>query len=136
MRTRRAVLAPLFLLLAAGLAPAFAADPKPAASPLAGTWTWKWQDEKGDTHRHVLEVEGAGSKVAAREEFDDMPAVKVEDLKLEGKSVRFTVRRGERRTEYKGKLEGDDTINGKVTVLVDGQNNEFGWTATRKPVKK
>src|SRR5262249_36895009 len=34
---------------------------------LAGNWTWSWNDAAGETHRHILEIEGLGEKLAARE---------------------------------------------------------------------
>jgi len=103
-------------------------------SKLAGKWTWSWKDPAGQTHRHTMEVEGVPAKLAARELYDDEPAVKVEGLKLEGKAVRFKVTRGKRVTEYRGELEGD-TIDGTVTVTLEDQTNEFPWKATRDTAK-
>src|SRR5436305_2604550 len=79
--------------------PATAADD---AAKLAGTWTWMWKDAEGETHRHVLEVEGTGNKLSARERFDDQEPVKVIDLKVAGKKVNFTVIRGQRTAVYSG----------------------------------
>jgi hypothetical protein len=107
-------------------------DPAPK---LAGTWTWEWKDAQGVTHHHVLEVEGEGKDLVARERFDDQESVKVNDLKREGKRVRFSVLRGERTASYDGEFSGDGTIDGKVSVAgADNQANQFGWTAKRKPV--
>jgi hypothetical protein len=104
---------------------------------LAGTWTWSWKDGQGETHRHVLEVEGSGTKLSARERFDDLAAVKINDLKVVDKKINFSVLRGDRRALYEGTIASADTINGKVIVTQEGgQENEFGWTATRQPVKK
>jgi hypothetical protein len=104
---------------------------------LAGTWTWSWKDAQGETHRHVLEIEGSGSKLTARERFDDQDAVKINDLKVVDKKINFSVLRGDRRAMYEGTIAAPDTINGKITVSSEGgQENEFGWTATRQPVKK
>lgn len=110
-----------------------AADDTPA---LTGTWTWDWKDGQGATHRHVLEVEGAGETLSARERFDDLDPVKVEGLKVEGKKVNFSVQRGERRATYSGTIADDKTINGNVVVLVGNQSNEFTWTARRLPPGK
>jgi hypothetical protein len=133
MRSFRAILSGLSCAVTlVSSPPAGAADPD-----LAGTWTWKWKDAQNETHRHVLEVEGSGNKLAARERFDDMEAVKVTDLKRDGKKVTFSVLRGKRRSAYSGTLDKPDTINGKVVVTVEGgDQNEFGWTATREPAKK
>lgn len=103
---------------------------------LVGTWTWTWKDAQGETHKHVLEVEGSGDKVAARERFDEMEPVKVTDLKLVDKKVSFTVKRGERRSSYSGTVKEKDAIDGVVTVSSDGQPGEFGWSAKREPAKK
>lgn len=103
---------------------------------IAGTWTWKWKDAQNETHRHVLEVKGQGATLSARERFDDQEAVKVTDLKIKGKKVTFTVLRGNRRSAYSGELASEKTINGDVTVTVEGEPaNEYGWTASREPVK-
>ena len=108
-----------------------------APSPLSGTWTWQWKDADGMNHRHILEVEGVGPKLAARERFDELPAVKVDDLKLSDKEVRFSVTRDSKRSEYQGNLTKADTINGTVSVAVMGQTSQFGWTALKeKPEDK
>ncbi len=106
-----------------------AATPGPDA--LAGTWTWTWKDGEGKTHKHVLDVESAAGKLAARERFDDEESVKVDDLKVKGDDVFFIVKRGHRTAEYKGKLIGGKTINGIVNVAANGQAQEFQWTAER-----
>jgi hypothetical protein len=122
------------IVLAAGFVSAGASA---ADIDIAGTWTWQWKDAQNVTHRHVLEVEGKGNKLAARERFDDLDPVKVTDLKVTGKKVTFSVLRGDRRSAYSGSLSGADTINGNVTVSVEGGDEaEYGWTATREPVKK
>ncbi|WP_406694633.1 hypothetical protein V5E97_26585 [Singulisphaera sp. Ch08] len=97
---------------------------------LAGNWTWTWKDTAGETHRHVLEIEGLGTKIAARERFDDLPAVRVTDLKLVGKKVRFSVVRDSRKAEYSGVVADDlRAINGTVTITTDEQSIEFPWKA-------
>lgn len=124
----------LSLMVLLAQVPAVADEP----TDVAGTWTWSWKDAQGTTHTHVLDVEkGAKGELAARERYDDLEAVKVDDLKVNGKDVTFSVKRGERHSSYSGKLADGDTINGKVMVTVNGgQAGEYGWTATRKPVKE
>ena len=108
-----------------------AADDEPPK--LAGTWTWQWKDAQGETHRHTLEVEGEGDKMVAREKYDDEKSVKVEKIKLDGKKLTLAVDRGERRSLYVGTVASADTINGTVTVTLEGTPpNEFGWTAKRE----
>ena len=102
------------------------------APKLAGTWTWTWTGPSSDEHRCILEVEGAGDKVAAREIYDDQQPVKVTDLKLDGRSIKFTVVRGGRRSDYNGKIADDDHINGTVLVTTGGNANEFVWKAERR----
>jgi hypothetical protein len=129
-----------FLLLGGGLVLGhpFAGRSRAADVPkLAGNWTWTWNDASGDTHRHILEVEGLAEKLAARERFDDQPAVRVADLSLDGRKVKFSVVRDKRKADYSGVVADDDkTINGTVNVTVDGQANEFVWKATREPAPK
>lgn len=109
---------------------ATAADDPPK---LAGTWTWKWKDAQGETHRHTLEVEGEGAKMVAREKYDDEPSIKVDKIKVDGKKVTIAVERKDRRSVYVGTVASADTINGLVTVTVEGSPaSEFGWTATRE----
>jgi hypothetical protein len=106
------------------------------AKDLVGTWTWSWKDGQGEKHTHVLEVESAGGKLAARERFDDQEPVKVTDLKVSGKKVTFSVMRGEARASYNGSLDSADTINGKVMIARAGQTDEFGWTAKKETKPK
>jgi hypothetical protein len=126
----------LGLLLAAPSAFTATSHAADEAPNLAGTWIWSWKDPEGGTHRHVLEVEGIGGKLAAREQFDNLAPVPALDLQLMGKTVRFTVVRGERRADYQGVMADRDTINGKVKVTSEGQTTEDLWEATRKQATK
>ena len=120
------------VVLLVGL-PALALDEPPK---LAGTWTWKWKDAKGETHRHILEVEGAGAKMTATERYDNDKAIKADDLRLDGKTITFSVRRDGKLSAYKGSVDSPEIINGHVTVTENGMEMEFGWTASRDtPVK-
>ena len=105
-------------------------------SGLAGTWSWSWKDAEGKEHRHVLEVEGVDTKLAARERVDDLPPVRVNDLKRADKRVRFSVVRGKKRADYSGVWAETNTINGTVTVTTEGQSKEHVWKATRDEKKK
>jgi hypothetical protein len=113
-------------------------SPSRAAEPndLSGTWVWSWKDAAGATHRHVLEVEGTGADLAARERFDDQEPVKATELKRDGKQVRLVVVRGDRRSEYSGVLADATTINGTVTVKQGEQTNDYPWKATRRQPPK
>ena len=105
-------------------------------SGLAGTWSWSWKDSEGKEHRHVLDIEGVDTKLAARERLDDLPPVRVSDLKLADKRVRFSVVRGKNRADYSGVLADPNTINGTVTATREGQSKENVWKATRRDKKK
>lgn len=98
-----------------------------------GFWTWKWEDQDGAIHRHVLNVENTGKKLAASERFDDEKPVDVEELKVKGNEVSFVVPRSQMRALYVGKFASDDTINGEVQVTnAAGQVEKYGWTAKRR----
>ena len=88
------------------------------------------------THKHVLEVEGSGEKLSARERFDDEEPVKVTDLKLTDKKVSFSVSREKRQASYSGTLKSADLIEGLVNTSTGGQTSEFGWEARREATKK
>ncbi|HEX8204248.1 MAG TPA: hypothetical protein VF590_27470 [Isosphaeraceae bacterium] len=122
-------------LLALALAlscPVLAAAATEGDADLAGTWTWSWQDAQGQTHRHVLEVVAAGAQVAVRERFDELQPVTVNDLKVDGPRITFSVLRGERHAEYAGTRANPDTFNGTVTVTYQNRNEKFAWTAKRQ----
>ncbi len=105
-------------------------------SGMAGTWSWSWKDAEGNEHRHVLDIEGVDTKLAARERVDDLPPVRINDLKLADKRVRFSVVRGKNRADYSGVWADTNTINGTVTVTAEGQSKENVWKATRQDKKK
>ena len=130
---RRSRLAWISLALAAT---ALGAAPRDEEAGLVGTWSWTWKDAAGTTHKHVLEVEGSGDKLSARERFDDLEPVKVTDLKLADKKVTFSVNRAKRPASYSGTLKSKDLIEGLVNVTTDGQASEFGWEAKRQGSKK
>jgi hypothetical protein len=121
-----------FLVAAAVSGGGHSSAQSPDTPKLAGTWTWTWKDRLGETHKHVLEVEGVGSKLAARELFDDEAPARASNLTLEGSAVRFTVVRDNRRADYSGKVADADHINGTVTITSDGQAQEFVWKAERR----
>lgn len=132
---RKAAMASGWMLLIAGLTLEAAARPGDA-DVLVGSWSWGYKDGQGVMHKHVLEVEGTGDKIAARERMDEESPVKVTDLKVTGKMVSFSVLRSKRRAAYSGTLKGKDLIEGQVTVSDDGQSQEYGWEAKKEPAKK
>lgn len=130
---RRSALAWMILALSAT---ALRAAPRDGEAGLIGTWSWTWKDAAGTTHKHVLEVEGSGDKLSARERFDDLEPVKVTDLKLADKKVTFSVNRPKRQASYSGTMKSKDLIEGLVNVTTDGHASEFGWEARRQDPKK
>lgn len=99
---------------------------------LSGTWVWTWSDAAGRTHRHVLEVEGTGADLAARERFDDEAPIKATELRRDSKKVRLTIVRGDHRAEYSGVLADSNTINGTVTIKQGDKMNDYPWRAQRQ----
>jgi hypothetical protein len=130
------LLSPLFSLIVFLAAEPARSAPEPAPK-LEGYWTWRWEDDEGTIHKHLLNVERAGNKLAASERLDDSDPVEVEELEVKGKEVSFVVPRGKLRAAYFGKFASDDTINGEVQITNDaGQVEKFGWTAKRQPKGK
>lgn len=128
---RRNTLAFLFAFSTGSLLLAIAEEPA-AVPSLAGTWIWTWKGPDGQTHRHTLEVEGTGNKLAAREIFDDDRPVRVTPITLEGTALTFVIQRDGRTAEYKGKLADPDHVSGTVIVTTNGQAVEHVWNAERK----
>lgn len=127
------------ILIAVGIfltIPSLAWSDDDKSPDLTGTWTWTWKDGEDVTHQHVLELEGNGDTFQGKERFDVEPAVKVEALKQEGKSISFAVDRDGRYAEYEGKLTSANLIDGLVTVTQNGVSKEYDWTASRKKEKK
>jgi hypothetical protein len=136
----RLLMASSWLVLAPVAAPGQALEAEaPATTPqkapgpgIVGHWEWSWKDGEGNPHRHVLLVEGVSPGYAARERFDELPPVAVTRLVVQGKTISFTVQRGNRTSTYTGTLADPDTINGEVNVVGDnGQAEKFAWTAQR-----
>lgn len=113
-------------------APAPVDEPKVGVAPdLTGSWTWTWKDAQGQTHKHVMNVEGEGAKSAAREVFDDQEPVKVGAFAFEDNLIKFRITRGKRQADYRGKLKDHDHLNGTVLITSEGQTEEFPWSAVR-----
>jgi len=122
----------LFMAFSLGMASWVVADDSKPMS-MAGTWRWKWTDAEGVVHHHVLEVEGEGKTLSARERFDEEKPVKINDMKIEGKTVTFSVTRGTRHAAYKGEFKSADHIDGTVgTSGADNSTEEYGWSADRE----
>lgn len=126
---------PLIVSLCASIAAGFATVSQEAprtASDLTGSWTWSWKDADGNTHRHLLVIEGEPGNQVGREKLDELEPTEVQELGLKNDVVSFAVVRGETRAEYTGKFADGDTINGEVRILRPSNRVDvFGWTAQR-----
>jgi hypothetical protein len=110
------------------------ADDAPEEKPkFVGDWAWSWKDADGTMQRRVLKItEGAKKKLVAEELMnDDESPVKVDNLVVDGKAISFDVTRDKKLARYKGTYKGKNAIDGLVYVTVEGQANEFAWTAKR-----
>jgi len=100
-----------------------------------GTWTWSTPGRDGGPAREStlkLKMEAgklAGTLAGMRGE------TKIDDAKVEGSEISFSVTRefngNSMTSKYKGKLEGD-TITGKISTERDGQARERDWVAKKK----
>lgn len=83
-----------------------------------------------------MEVEGVGAKSSARERSNSLSPVRIRDPKLDGKKRRFhrrprlEARRLPRRRGQPG------TINGKISVTLEGQTTDYVWGANRSSLRR
>jgi hypothetical protein len=112
MRCHTILLASLVLVLTSA---AFADDKKPAS--IDGTWTWKYKLRDGTEGEAKLKLKQDGEKLTGTYIAREGAETPIEDGKIAGDELRFTVNRmvGDQKMkfDYKGKLEGD-TITGKI----------------------
>lgn len=112
MRTRPTVCA--FLVLAM-VSAALADDKKPAA--VDGTWKWTYKTRDGKDAEAAVKLKQEGEKLTGAYVARDGTETPIEDGKIAGDELTFTVNRtvGEEKMkfDYKGKLAGD-TIKGKI----------------------
>jgi hypothetical protein len=94
---------------------AFAEDKKPA--PFDGTWKWKYKLRDGTEGEAALKLKQEGEKLTGAYVARDGTETAIEDGKITGDELTFTVNRmvGDEKMkfDYKGKLAGD-TITGKI----------------------
>lgn len=112
MRHHTTLLVSLVLVLTStGLAD----DKKPA--PVDGTWTWTYKLRDGTEGEAKLKLKQEGEKLTGAYVARDGTETPIEDGKIAGEELSFTVNRmvGDQKMkfDYKGKLAGD-TITGKI----------------------
>jgi hypothetical protein len=90
-------------------------DTKPAA--IDGTWTWTYKLRDGTEGEAKLKLKQEGEKLTGTYIAREGAETAIEDGKIAGDELSFTVNRmvGDQKMkfEYKGKLAGD-TITGKI----------------------
>jgi hypothetical protein len=103
------------------------------AADASGKWTWttKFNDREITTK---AEFKQEGEKLTGTITGRDDQKIEIKEGKIKDNEVSFVVVRERNGSEfkitYKGKLEGD-TIKGKSTVKIDGQDRERDWEAKR-----
>jgi hypothetical protein len=112
-----------------------------AADP-AGTWTWTQQGRQGGEPREVsLKITKDGDKymgtLVSPGRGDNATPVetKINDIKVAGEEITFTVTREFQGNSFTAKYSGkiaDDSITGKIETERDGQTRSRDWTAKRK----
>ena len=109
-----------------------------------GTWTWTTPGRNGGPERKMslkLKVEGdkLTGMLTSPGRQGTTTETKIEDAKIKGEEISFTVTRefnGNKMTsKYNGKVAAD-TIKGKIEFDRDGQTNTRDWEAKREAEKK
>src|SRR5215471_18381205 len=107
-----------------------AADAK-KADP-TGTWKWTFQTQGGQNIEASVKLKAEGEKITGAFVGRSGVEVPIQDGKLSGDEVSFSVVRdvnGQKMTaKYTGKISGD-TIKGKIETGREGQSRSFDWDA-------
>src|SRR5262245_15170664 len=134
-------LAPLLKIgLCAVIASGFLARSNAEEKKVDGTWTWTMQGRNGGPDRKMtlkLKTDGdklSGVLVSPGRQGGDPVETKIEDAKIKGDEVSFSVTRefnGNKMTsKYNGKVSAE-SIKGKIETERDGQTNSRDWDAKR-----
>lgn len=131
MRTRSGL-----VVVSVGLLMVFSASRLLAADAASATGTWKWSRARNDgtSMDFVLNLKQDGEKLSGGMKVGEGQETAIEEGKISGKDISFTVTR-ERNgnkfvSKYTGQLDGD-TIKGKITGNFGGQDRTFDWEAKR-----
>jgi len=102
----------------------------------AGTWRWSFTRNDGSSLDFVVKLKQEGEKLSGTVGMVDQgEEFAIEEGKVSGAQVSFTVTR-EREgnkyvTKFQGQLEGD-VIKGKVGATWAGEDRSFDWEAKRE----
>jgi hypothetical protein len=105
-----------------------------AAGNPTGKWTWKQMGQNGEVAM-TLELKQDGEKLTGTlmREGSDMKS-EIKEGTVKGDDIAFVVVREfngqERKTQYKGKIDGD-AIKGNVITNRQGQEQSREWVANR-----
>ena len=111
---------------------------------VAGTWTWTSPGRNGGPERKStlklkVEADKVTGAVTAPNRDGQPTETAIEDGKLKGEDISFTVNRefnGNKMTfKYAGKVSGD-SIKGKIDSERNGQPQSRDWEAKREVEKK
>ena len=125
---------PLILLTALSLVAlsSLAQDKKNDAT---GTWTWAFPGRDGNTFNQTAKLKQDGEKLAGSVTGRQGAESPIENGKVVGNELSFTLTRDFGGTKivskYSGKLDGD-TLKGKIATERDGETNERDWEARRE----
>jgi hypothetical protein len=122
MLSRRILLSVFALVLAAGMA---------WSGDVTGTWTAEFTTPRGDTRESTFVFEVAGEELTGTVS-GPRGETPIEDGKVEGESITFTVTRdfgrGDMKFLYEGTLSADEI---EMTVTIEGRDRTFDMTARR-----
>lgn len=128
MFTRRVAVGMVSTLVFAGLlgTPARAAE-------VTGKWSWTVRVQDQEIQRQA-EFKQAGEKLSGTLTGASQPVSEIQEGMVKGDQISFVLLRerdGQQiRIRYEGKLAGD-TIKGKITIPIGGENRTFDWDAKR-----
>lgn len=107
---------------------------KPALNA-TGTWKWIFKTDAGDSFDRSVTLKQDGEKLTGTSQWPDGTKVAVEDGKIKGDTLSFSLTRdnqGQKFTSrYQGKISGD-SITGKIEFTRDGQPQTRDWQAKRE----
>ncbi len=107
----------------------------PAGDLISGKWIWKIMSPQGEV-ANALELKLEGNKLTGRFARDESRWLAIENGKLEGNEMSFTVKRdrpdgGTMVYQMTGKLV-DGTIQGSTRTEMDGVPTTAEWSASRR----
>jgi hypothetical protein len=100
-----------------------------------GTWTWSFSGQNGQSRETTLKLKQDGDKLSGKISGRNNTETDIEDAKISGDTISFTVTRENNGnkfvTKYNGKISGD-TIKGKSEFERNGESRSRDWEAKRK----